>query len=67
MQIISQQGDTVDLICWRFYGNTNGVEAVLDANTSLAFLPPMLPVGTVVVMPELTQEQRQTDIIQLWD
>lgn len=67
MQIISQQGDTVDLMCWRFYGHTNGVEAVLDANTSLAFLPPMLPVGTVVVMPELTQEQRQTDVIQLWD
>lgn len=67
MQIISQQGDTVDLMCWRFYGHTNSIEAVLDANTSLAFLPPMLPVGTVVVMPELTQEQRQTDIIQLWD
>lgn len=67
MQIISQQGDTVDLMCWRFYGHTNSIESVLDANTSLAFLPPMLPVGTVVVMPELTQEQRQTDIIQLWD
>ena len=29
--VIANQGDTVDAICWRYYGRTAGVtEAVLD-------------------------------------
>ncbi|MDR5776766.1 MULTISPECIES: tail protein X, partial [unclassified Caballeronia] len=54
MKVRSQQGDTVDLLCWRFYGRTNGtVEAVLEANPGLADLGLMLPLGTLVSMPEL--------------
>lgn len=31
------QNDTVDALCWRFYGRTAGVtEAVLEANPGLA-------------------------------
>ena len=33
--VIAAQGDTVDSLCWSYYGRTAGVtEAVLDANDS---------------------------------
>lgn len=61
------QGDTIDLICWRYYGRTAGVvEQVLEANPGLARLGQILPHGTLVQLPEIaTQPQRQT--VQLWD
>lgn len=68
MQVLSQQGDTLDLVCWRFYGNTNSVEAALMANPKLAFLPVILPTGTVVDLPDITQQtSSQINTIQLWD
>lgn len=69
MQVITQQGDTVDLVCHRFYGRTADiVEAVLIANPKLTFLPAILPVGTVIEMPDLTHSAAQnTSQIQLWD
>ena len=61
------QGDTVDAICWRFYGRTAGVtEAVLEANPGLADFGAHIPQGALVVMPaEAPQPQRQT--VNLWD
>lgn len=61
------QGDTVDAICWRYYGRTAGVtEAVLEANPGLADFGAPIPQGTLVVMPaEAPQPQRQT--VNLWD
>ncbi|STU59368.1 tail component protein [Klebsiella pneumoniae subsp. pneumoniae] len=36
MQAIAQQGDTLDMICARYYGRTEGVfESVLAANPGL--------------------------------
>ncbi|WP_315708984.1 tail protein X [Brenneria uluponensis] len=67
MQIRAQQNDTVDLLCWRYYGKTNGVtEAVYDANPGLCEHGPLLPAGLPVTMPdEVTQTQQE--IVQLWD
>ena len=63
----SIQNDTVDALCWRFYGRTAGVtEAVLEANPGLADFGPLLPQGTLVVLPdEAPQPQRQ--MVNLWD
>ena len=42
--VIAAQGDTVDSLCWQYYGRTAGVtEAVLDANPGLADLGPVIP------------------------
>ncbi|MBK1874579.1 tail protein X [Marinobacter sp. 1-3A] len=61
------QGDTVDRICYRFYGYTAGVtEAVYQANPGLADLGPVLPTGTLVRMPEVA-EQPTTTTVQLWE
>ncbi|MDR5800064.1 tail protein X [Caballeronia sp. LZ001] len=68
MKVRSQQGDTVDLLCWRFYGRTNGtVEAVLEANPGLADLGLVLPLGTLVNMPELSELTNTAPLLQLFD
>lgn len=49
---ITRAGETVDLACHRFYGRTAQVtEAVLAANSGIAALGPILPLGTPLVMP----------------
>lgn len=67
MQVLSQQGDILDLVCYRFYGHTNTVEAVLEINPTLAFLPVILPTGTVINLPDLKQETATLETIELWD
>lgn len=70
MKIIAMQGDTVDLICHRHYGRTAGVtEAVYTANPGLAELGAVLPLGTPVVLPDLTTQSTETtrQLINLWD
>jgi phage tail protein X len=66
-QVRAQQGDTVDAICWRYYGRTAGVtEAVLLANPGLAEFGPVIPHGTLISLPEAAP-QPETRMIQLWD
>lgn len=62
------QNDTVDALCWRFYGRTAGVtEAVLEANPGLADHGPILPQGLVVNMPEAQTSAPQRQMVQLWN
>lgn len=64
----SLQGDTVDAICWRYYGRTAGtVEAVLEANRGLADLGPVLPMGTRVTLPDVPATRENHRVVQLWD
>jgi phage tail protein X len=64
----AQQGDTVDALCWRYYGRTAGVvEQVLDANPGLADLGPVLPNGTLINMPEAAAQAIQRQVVNLWD
>ena len=64
----TNQNDTVDTLCWRFYGRTAGVtEAVLEANPGLADHGPILPQGLVVNMPEAQTSAPQRQMVQLWN
>lgn len=66
--VIANQGDTVDAICWRYYGRTAGVtEAVLDANPGLADLGPVIPHGTAVTLPDAAPQAEQRQVVKLWD
>ncbi|MFS8181407.1 tail protein X [Pseudovibrio denitrificans] len=57
----------LDLICARYYGHTRGsVEAVLNANTHLVGLVPIVPRGTKISMPVLNPRGSAT-ILKLWD
>ena len=68
-QVRARQGDSLDLICWRYYGKTSGVtEAVLAANPGLSEMGPTLPHGTLVELPELTTTPTaEAALVQLWD
>lgn len=66
--IRAQQGDTVDAICWRYYGRTAGVvEQVLDVNPGLADLGAVLPMGTAITLPEVATQAPQRQVVNLWD
>lgn len=65
--IRTQQNETVDALCWRYYGRTQGaVEAVLQANPGLARHGLLLPQGMPVLMPVLPTPPTQ-QLTQLWD
>ncbi|OLO03346.1 tail protein X [Salinicola socius] len=64
----SLQGDTLDQLCYRAYGQTAGVtERVLEANPGLADLGPILPSATLVTLPDIATQAPSTRIVQLWD
>ena len=63
MQAIAQQGDTLDMICARYYGRTEGV---LAANPGLAELGAVLPHGTVIELPDV-KSSPVTETINLWE
>ncbi|ACR27345.1 MULTISPECIES: tail protein X [Burkholderia] len=68
MKLTALQGDTLDALCWRHYGSTAGtVEAVLDANPGLAELGAILPLGTVIDMPELNTIEQTKPLLHLFD
>lgn len=67
MIIYAQQGDTVDQICWRYYGRTQqAVELVYDANPGLAESGPVLMHGCEVTLPDLP-ESSAGEAVNLWD
>ena len=64
----AQQHDTLDAICYRAYGTTQGVtEQVLAANPGLADLGPLLPHGTPVILPPIPQATQRAPTANLWD
>lgn len=68
MQVIAQQGDTVDVLCHRHLGSTSIVtEQVLELNPGLSALGPVLPMGTKVQLPDQAPAKNNNTLIQLWD
>ena len=68
MQVIAQQGDSIDSLCWRHLGTSAVVEQALLLNPGLAALGPILPMGTAVTLPDVTDTNASaTPLIQLWD
>ncbi len=58
----------IDAICRRQYGAESGyVEKVLDANPGLSALPAPLPMGTVIVLPDLASATKTVKLVTLWD
>ena len=67
MRVIASQGDTLDALCYRLYGRTEGVvEAVLAVNPGLAELGAVLPHGTAVELP-VVESSTVSETVNLWD
>lgn len=65
MKVRTLQGDTVDLLCWRHLGRTEGVVAeTLRINPGLAARGPLLPAGLAVELPEPAPAVQP--LVQLW-
>lgn len=66
MVYISKDGETLDYICWQYYGKTLGiVEQVLEANRHLAELPAILTAGIKINLPAV-KEKKNNQRIKLW-
>jgi len=66
-EYITSDGDVVDLICSRFYGDESGfVERVLNANYGLADRGAILPAGIKINLPEISTTPHLLTL-SLWD
>lgn len=64
---LTSQGDTLDYICWKFYGQQSGaIEAVLEANPGLADLGTNIPQNTEITLPVLADPASEVQPIRLW-
>jgi phage tail protein X len=67
MKVTAEQGDTVDSLCWRYYGRTTSVvEHVYAANVGLAAAGAILPHGYAVELPDITPTA-VSETVSLWD
>lgn len=67
MIVRAMQGDTVDMLCQRHLGQTAVVtEQTLALNPGLAALGEVLPMDTLVTLPDSAPPARR-DLVQLWD
>lgn len=67
MKVRAQQYDTVDAICWRYFGRTQGLtEQVLNLNPGLADQGPTLPHGLEIELPEQASSA-VVKTIKLWE
>ncbi|MBN9052348.1 MAG: tail protein X [Rhizobiales bacterium] len=65
---ITRSGQTVDLVCRDFYGRTRSTtEIVLDANPGIGALGPVLPIGTVLFMPDIDTRPAARKLVKLWE
>ena len=67
MQYRAKQGETLDYICWLYYGKTSDkiVEQVLEANRHLRDEGPLLSVGIKIELPEIVEEENKQKV-KLW-
>ena len=65
----SVEGDTVDLILHRRFGRTDEalVRLVLEANPGVPALGPVLPLGTVLHIPDAAPAATTRATVRLWD
>ncbi len=63
----TQEGDRLDLVCYRQYGTLRGrvVEQVLEANQDLAKQPLSLPADIVITFPDLSNSISEREYISL--
>ncbi|MCK3721280.1 tail protein X [Escherichia coli] len=67
MKVYAMQGDTLDALCVRYYGRTEGVvETVLQANPGLSELGVILPHGTAIDLADV-ETSPTAETLNLWD
>lgn len=69
MIVNAHANETLDALCWRALGRTDGVtEQAYALNPGLAAQGPMLTEGQAISLPDLSQIQPATrETVNLWD
>lgn len=63
----TKDNETLDYICWKYYGKSSGyVERVLEANKHLAEEPANLSAGIKINLPEISEPENNQKI-KLWN
>ncbi|XVJ50887.1 MAG: phage tail protein [Vampirovibrio sp.] len=62
----TQDGDTLDLICFQHYGSTDAVLTVLESNPLIANAPAELTQGVKIILPDWTAPSNEGEAIVLW-
>jgi len=67
--VAARQGDTLDAICWRELGTTRALlESAYELNRNLADVGPVLPEGTIVILPDPAPAlPALRENVNLWD
>ncbi len=67
MIYLSKEGETLDYICWRYYGKTYGVfEKVLNANPHLWEEDVILQANVEITLPDIEESSEDSSRIKLW-
>lgn len=68
MKVYANQNETVDALCWRHLGVTEGVvERTLELNPGLVNVGVALKQGTPVILPNMPDIKHTKKMVQLWD
>lgn len=65
---VTREDMTLDLVVWKALGRQDDllVERTLELNPGVASLGVVLPVGTVIELPELTERSEPAETVRLW-
>jgi len=67
MNIRSVQGETIEQVSLRVYGDVSMVEALYEVNRHLASYGPRLPMGVLIQTPPKTQSSTPVEApLTLW-
>ena len=61
------EGDVLDAILWRVYRREDQIIAALAANPGLCDLPPVLPAGLEITLPQVKVTPPAAAPVRLWD
>ena len=64
-RVITRDGDVLVDLVWQHYRRSDVLAAVLEANPTLAQLPPVLEAGLVIELPDLPLPV-EAPVIRLW-
>ncbi len=63
---VTNDGDTLDMIAFRVYGDSRHFIDIILANYGLADQPEVLPAGIVINLPD-DVNKTASNVVQLWD
>lgn len=64
---MTRDGDTLDLIAYRAYGNEAAVHALIEANPFVSRQPERLAAGLMLVLPEISPAPAgAVQTVRLW-